>query len=100
MGLRETHLRRFVFRFSKEEAWEVYGYLVVAFGDRPAALALELGKEMAANNAKQLDPQAARQLMRNSLVDDIGGGGTEEEVDRMRGEKRDGAYTGTLPRVL
>merc|ERR1711867_179074 len=33
--------------------------------------------------------------MRNSLVDDIGGGGTEEEVDRMRGVKKDGVYSGT-----
>ena len=78
----------------------MYGYQVVAFGDVPAALALELAKELVAESAKAVDPQAAAQLTRNSLVDDIGGGGTRQEVDRMLGEKEESGYTGTVPEVL
>ena len=38
----ELHLRRFLYRFAPSEPWEINGCTVVAFGDRPAALALEL----------------------------------------------------------
>ena len=73
----------------------------VAFGDKPAALALELAKELAAQIAWRVDPLAAAQLLRNSLVDDVGGGGTTLEICRMRGEKNeDATYTGTLPKML
>merc|ERR1712101_41726 len=43
---------------------------------------------------------AARQLTRNSLVDDVGGGGSQEDVQRMRGDKVDGSYTGTITELL
>ena len=34
-------------------------------------------------------------------MDDAGGGGSWDEVQRMRGSKReDGSYSGTLPKVL
>ena len=56
------HLRRFIYRFDGEVEWQVYAYLVVAFGDCPAALALELVKQEAAKLAKDLDPLAASQL--------------------------------------
>merc|ERR1711867_50385 len=92
-GERELHLRRFVYRFSREDLLDVYGYQVVAFGDRPAALALELGKELASEKAKAIDPQAAHKLMKNSLVDDIGGGGLHEEVERMRGLKTESSQS-------
>ena len=78
----------------------MFGYLVVAFGNMPAALALELAKELVAKAAQEVDPQAAAQLTRNSLVDDIGGGGSQEEVDRMRGTKTAEGYSSTIPRVL
>ena len=68
----------------KLNTWEVYGYTVVAFGDKAAALALELAKELVASLANPLDPHAARQLTRNSMVEDVGGGGSEEDMRRMR----------------
>ena len=75
--------------------------MVVAFGDKLAALALELAKEMTAWLTCSIDVQAAKHIMRNSLIDDIGGGGTPEQVSRMRQQlKQDGTYTGTLPKVL
>ena len=61
----------------------MYGYQVVAFGDRPAALALELAKEMAARIRRDLDALAAEQLLRHSYMDDKGGGGSHEDVRRM-----------------
>merc|ERR1711867_360141 len=48
-----------------------------------------------------VDIMAATQLLRNSYVDDVGGGGTSAEVARMRGERReDGTYSGTVPVLL
>ena len=94
------HLRRFLYRFSPTDKWQIYAYRVVAFGDKPAALALELAKELAASRAQDIDVMAAAQMTRNSLVDDVGGGGSQEDVVRMRGKKLDQGYTGTLPRVL
>ena len=47
-GYKEMHLRRFLYRFDNKKDWEVYAYQVVAFGDLPAALALELAKELVA----------------------------------------------------
>ena len=100
-GIKEMHLRRFLYRFDVKDPWRSYGYIVVAFGDKPAALALELGKELTASIAGGEDPRAARQLTLNSLVDDVGGGGTRAQVERMRGERLpDGTYTGTVSRIL
>ena len=70
------HLRRFLHRFEGEEDWTVYTMTVVAFGDMPAALALELAKELMAELGRSIDPMASLQLLRNSYVDDVGGGGT------------------------
>ena len=40
-------------------------------------------------------------MKKNGLVDDIGGGGDEQTVDRMRGTKTGpGEYTGTVARIL
>ena len=72
----------------------------MAFGDTPAALALCLGLEMTFDKARSLDPQAADQLTRNSLANNIGGGGSREDVERMRGLKTEEGYTGTVPHVI
>ena len=74
---------------------------VVAFGDMPAALALELAKELMAELGRAVDPMAAEQLLRNSYVDDVGGGGNDLDVERMRGDRQeDGTYSGTIPVIL
>merc|ERR1712101_78939 len=74
-GDKELHLRRFLHRFQGEDTWTVYAMRVVAFGDMPAALALELAKELMAELGQGIDSMAAEQLLRNSYVDDVGGGG-------------------------
>ena len=55
----ELHLRRFLHRFKGETEWRVYAMRVVAFGDMPAALALELAKELMAELGEEVDPMAA-----------------------------------------
>merc|ERR1711867_169601 len=97
----ELHLRRILYRPSTSEEFLTYGFTCVTFGDDPAAAALELAKRRAARDATEIDELAARQLVCATYVDDAGGGGTPEEVARMRGERLEtGEYTGTLPRVL
>ena len=99
-GPREFHLRRFLYRFKVTDPWEVYKYRIVAFGDTPATLTLCQGLELTAEKGRHIDLQAADQLTRNSLADDIGVGGMASEVMRMRGEKCGTDYTGSVPRVL
>lgn len=72
----------------------------MAFGNTPDALALSLGLELTARKGKQIDEQAASQLTRNNLADDVGGGAEPEDIARMRGEKTSDGYTGTVPKVL
>ena len=101
MGDKELHLCRFLHRFADSEPWQVYTMQVVAFGDMPAALALELAKELMAELGREVDPMAAIQILRNSYVDDVGGGGTAADIARMRGERtEEGHYTGTIPVML
>ena len=45
-------------------------------------------------------PKAAQQLKDNTYVDDSILGGSKADVQRMRGEKINGAYTGTVPQIL
>ena len=98
-GPLEKHLRRIVFR-EPGGAWEVWAYNRVTFGDDPAACALELCKARCAQDAIHIDRQVATQLVDSSYVDDVAGGGTEEEVKRMVGDKTAAGYTGTIPQVL
>ena len=93
-GLKEKHLRRLIWRFSADEPWQDFGFVVVAFGDRPAGEFLELGKGLTADAGQEIDPVAARKLKKDSYVDDHVTGGTRAEVERMMGTRlEDGSYT-------
>ena len=96
----ELHLRRFLFRASPDEAWDTYGYTRANFGDLSAGLMLEVGKRRVANLGEAIDPQAAEQLRTQSYVDDSILGGSLEDVERMRGERTDDGYTGTVAKIL
>ena len=96
----ELHLRRFLFRASPDQAWETFGYTRANFGDLSAGLMLEVGKQRVANLGADIDPQAAEQLKTKSYVDDSILGGSPEDVARMRGERTDAGYTGTVARIL
>ena len=96
----ELHLRRFWFRESQQEEWTRYAYVRANFGDLAAGLILEVAKRRVADEGQEIDPVAADQLRDFSYVDDSIFGGSQEEVERMRGEKKDGEYSGTVPRIL
>ena len=84
-----------------DQKFKTYAVDCNNYGDGCASLGLELAKEKTAELGCDIDPKAADQLVRNSFVDDIGGGGTKEEVLRMRGSKNSlGEYTGTIPKIL
>ena len=68
-------------------------------------MCLELGKKITADLGRSIDPQACNLLQEAMFVDDFLGGGSPEEVQRMRGraeKDQDGkvTYTGTLSQIL
>ena len=97
----EKNLRRFVWRFSPEDEWQDFAFDCVAFGDIPAANLLEIGRNLTADEGWEIDPIAARKIKDDSYVDDNVGGGTTEEVKRMKGSRlADGTFTGTMRQIL
>ena len=100
-GMVEKHLRRLIWRFSPEEPWQDFGFVVVVFGDRPAAQFLELGKALVADAGRDIDPVATEKIKRDSYVDDHITGGTKAEVMRMMGSRlEDGSYDGTVCQIM
>ena len=97
----ERHLRRFIWRFSRESPWLDFAFDVVAFGDCPAANCLEIGRNITAEAGRDIDPAAADKIINNSYVDDGVTGGTKAEVSRMKGERLEtGSYTHSLATIL
>ena len=96
----ELHLCQFLFRRRPQDPWEVFGYTRANFGDVAAGLMLEVGKRRLANLGSDLDPQAADQLKNKSNVDDSILGGSNSDVERMRGQRTEAGYTGTVGRIL
>ena len=80
--------------------WDTYGYTQATFGDLSAGLLLEIGKRKVANLGHAIDPMASSQLKDYFYIDDGILGGTQADVDRMRGDRVDGRYTGTAARIL
>lgn len=105
-GPPEMFMRLMVWRNGNVQSeWTVYGWVVVAFGDRPASCILEICKDLAAEAGEEIDPEAARAIREDTYVDDGATGGTEESVNRMVGDvsvKEDGslAYSGTLSQIF
>ena len=105
-GLPEMFKRLMAWRKGKLDAdWAIYGWLVVAFGDRPASCILEICKDLAAEAGEEIDPEAAKAIREDTYVDDGATGGTEESVSRMIGEvteEKDGSlsYSGTLSQIF
>lgn len=102
---REMHVRRLVWRDSKEDRWDTYGIRKMHFGDKCAAAGLEVSKNKTADKGADIDPVAAEAIKRG-YVDDGLGGGTKEVVDRMVGtetyhkETKSWTYTGTVPKIM
>ena len=77
-GIKECHIRRFVWKFHDNDEWEDFAFDCVHFGDRYAATQLEVGKELAADAGEQIDPEAAARIKEDTYVDDGVTGGTRE----------------------
>ena len=99
-GPKELHLRRFLFRDDPQQEWQVFAFTRATFGDVSAGLVLEVAKRKVAELGAQIDPAAAQQLADYTYVDDSVLGGDQEDVDRMRGDKSELGYSGTVPRIL
>ena len=96
----ELHLRRFMFRRSPHDPWRTYGFTRATFGDLTAGLMLEVAKRRFIDLGAPIDPIAAKQLNDFTYVDDSVLGGKKEDVDRMRGTRDGGIYSGTVAQIL
>ena len=99
-GDMELHLRRFLFRAATKDPWEDYAFTRATFGDLAAGLILEVVKRHVAELGQKIDPMAALQLQLYSYMDDSLMGGSREDAERMRGQRVDGEYSGTVPQIL
>ena len=104
-GEKEANMRLFLWRENPGADWKTYSYDRVNFGDLIAAVCLELGKKITADLGRSIDPQACNLLQEAMFVDDFLGGGSPEDVERMRGKAEmdpDGkvTYSDTLSRIL
>ena len=88
----ELHVRRFFWRKSQQDQWDVYTYTKVTFGDIAAGLVLEVAKCKAAEEGFKIDEETARQILKYFYIDDGCLGGDKELVERMKGEMVDGKY--------
>ena len=62
----EMHLRRLICRFSPDEPWQDFGFVVVVFGDRTDGEFLELGRCLTADAGQAIDPMASKKLQIDS----------------------------------
>ena len=100
-GLVERHLRRFIWKLSKDGPWVDLAIDRVHFGDRPAACQLEVSKRKIAKLGEKIDPQASAKLIQDSYVDDVFSGGSSSDIKRMVGVRdKDGCYNGTISKIL
>ena len=102
-GILEKHVRRVVWRHGDSKAaWRVYGFCVVTFGDRPAAVLLHIAILVTCQLYNSVDPLAARRLCTDMFVDDLCSGGEKEEVDRFMGDKEVDSLvcSGTMSRIM
>ena len=66
----------------------MFGIDRMHFGDPPAAIGLEVAKNLVAESGRDID-FAAVVMIKRDYVDDWLGGGSEEDVDRLMGEVED-----------
>ena len=102
-GLLEKHIRRVVWRYGDKRAkWKVFGYLVVSFGDTPAAALLEVCFRIVITMFKDIDLIAAHKLLHDRFVDDITSGGDVLQVQIFKGREDPETLVcdGTMPQIM
>ena len=70
----EKHLRRFVLRYDGEARWRVFAIDRMHFGDRPAAIGLEVTKRLVTEYGRDIDPAAVEMIKKDYVDDGIGRG--------------------------
>ena len=99
----EKHVRRVVWRWGdKSSPWNIYGFLVVSMGDRPATVVLHIAIKITVIKFGHVDLMAARCINEDMFVDNVQTGGSELEVARYKGEENTdwGECDGTIPNIL
>ena len=107
-GEMEKFIRLEVWRWGDpEKEWEIFGYLVVAFGDLVASLILEIAKELASELGEKygLDPEAVLKIIRDFYVDDGVTGSNKKGAEKLIGDMTVGedgklSFSGTFSQVL
>ena len=102
-GLVEMHLRRVVWRHGDvTKEFDTYGFLVVSFGDRPAAVLLEIVIRITVQMFGDIDKMAGKKLVNDRFVDDLVTGGEKLEVSRYIGVEDPDTLqcSGTMPQIL
>ena len=104
---KDMHLRRFVWRLDGENKWQIYAIDRMHFGDRCAAIGLDVAKKMVAEAGRHIDSKAV-DMVKRDYVDDGFGGGTEDDVRRIMGEvtvknpegEDEIQFRGTVPAIM
>jgi hypothetical protein len=78
--------------------WRVYAFLVVAFGDRQAAVLLQIVIRMTCELYKNIDIVAAHKLLNDLFLDELVTGGKRREQVHG-GQKRLSSVTKLCPRL-
>lgn len=102
-GLLEMHVRRVVWRWGdRSSVWQVYAFIVVSMGDRPAATLLEIVIRKTLQMFGSIDRMAATKLESDRYVDDLISGGELEEVERFVGNQDPETYScnGTMAEIM
>ena len=73
-----------IWRFDKSENWQVFGVITVTFGDKPAAILLEIAIELCADSAEKELPDKVR---KDRYVNDGTTGVSERRVRELMGNK-------------
>ena len=102
---KEFYTRLVVWRESEDHDWTTYGHCCMGMGDLCSSTFLELGMEIAAREGVHIDARAAQQILEQRYVDDACGGGSRDEVMRMRGSWRSDengklSFDGTISQIL
>jgi len=102
VGEVESHMRRVVWRRSRSSRLQIYAFMVVSFGDRPAAVVLEVAIKMTIQMFGDVDKMAAHRLEFDRFVDDLASGGNADEVARFVGteDEETNLCNGTMPQIL
>ena len=79
-GLLERHLRRIIWRFSPDGPWLEFAFDCVAFGDCPAGNFLEIGRDLTAEEGREINPVAADKIINSTYVDDGVTGGLRRKL--------------------